>query len=119
MSYNMDTELFDLTFTQRDIYLAQARQPMNPMYNIGGYIRFSAIDVERLQKAHRYMVNNHDVFGIRIKVTEEGVFQYIEQHRDTKLPVVDFSHHNDSVEVADHWLNDKFTIAYYRFGKSH
>ena len=105
----MDTELFDLTFTQRDIYLAQARQPMNPMYNIGGYIRFSAIDVERLQKAHRYMVNNHDVFGIRIKVTEEGVFQYIEQHRDTKLPVVDFSHHNDSVEVADHWLNEKFT----------
>lgn len=106
----MEPELarFQLSQTQRDIYLNQARYPNNPMYNIGGVIRLNFIDVERIQRAHAFMVNNHDAFGIRIHTQKEGVLQSISQQRDVSLPLIDFSREPDPEEGGGAWLDNLF-----------
>lgn len=111
MVLGTESKKVTLTSTQRDIYLAQLRYPTSPLYNIGGYIRFSAVDASRVQRAHAYMVAHHDAFGIRIKSDSDEIYQYITDERDTSLPIIDFSHRQD--DEADAWLNQVFQTPIY------
>lgn len=103
-----DENMFELSLTQRDIYMNQARHPQNPMYNIGGVIRLNYVDVERLKRAHAFMVNHHDAFGIRIHSTKDGVFQSISEQRDDSLPIVDFTSHANPEQAGSAWLDKLF-----------
>ncbi|CAM3616931.1 non-ribosomal peptide synthetase [Pseudoalteromonas maricaloris] len=106
MNIHMIPNKIALTSTQRDIYFAQLRYPANPLYNIGGFIRFKNIDPKRVQRAHAQMVRNHDAFGIRILSEESGLGQYLTKVRDTSLPIVDFSDKSES--EIDLWLDKQF-----------
>ena len=90
---------FPLTLPQQDIYFDQLHAPRSPRYNIGGYIRFGAIDVARLQHAHARMVETHDAFGIRVDAARAE--QWISAERTTALPLVEAGD-------VDGWLRERF-----------
>lgn len=104
----MTHTLFPLTLTQNDIYLDQLRHNHNPLYNVGGYLRFGEIDVARLAAAHRRLVSEHEIFGLRVVANQDGVFQRINNTRTTSLTIKDFSKEKYPVEAADAWQTSLF-----------
>jgi amino acid adenylation domain-containing protein len=104
----MDHDRFPLTLTQRDIYLDQFRHEGSPLYNIGGYIHFHDVDVARLADAHKTLVRESPIFGLRIESTKEGVCQEISEQRTESLSVVDFSGDPHYPEAAEAWLQQLF-----------
>ncbi|MCJ8273448.1 MAG: hypothetical protein MJK04_29105, partial [Psychrosphaera sp.] len=62
-----NTPLLKLTDAQRDIVFDQMHYPGNAIYNIGGRICLSDIDVDKLLKAHRAVSCAHPVFRMRLK----------------------------------------------------
>jgi amino acid adenylation domain-containing protein len=103
---------FPLTLTQNDIYLDQFRHGGSPLYNVGGYIRLGAVDAARLAEAHRRLVSEQDVFGIRVSLNREGVFQSISPDRTTSLTTLDFSREKDPAGAADAWQTSLFETAF-------
>ncbi|MCW8090694.1 condensation domain-containing protein, partial [Alteromonas sp. ASW11-130] len=99
---------FPLTLTQRDIFFDQMYYIDSPLYNIGGYIKCSGIDIDRMQAAHKQLALSHDVFGIRIVQRQETVCQYISEDRSFELPVYDFSKEGNPEQHAIDWLNQRF-----------
>lgn len=100
---------FPLTATQTSIYLEQRLNIDNPLFNIGGYIRMSSVDVKRLSNAHKHLVNMEDVFGIRVKVQGDQLSQYIGETRTDELPFIDFSGGADPYTAAKNKVNSIFT----------
>jgi amino acid adenylation domain-containing protein len=100
--------LFPLTLAQNDICLDQLRHSRSPLYNVGGYIRLGEIDLVKLADAHRRLVSESDVFGLRIKFTRDGIFQTICHTRTTSLTVRDFSSEETPAEAADEWQASLF-----------
>jgi amino acid adenylation domain-containing protein len=103
---------FPLTLTQNDIYLDQLRHSGSPLYNVGGYIRLGALDAARLAEAHRRLVSEQDVFGLRVSLTKDGVFQSISPDRTASLPTLDFSREEDPAAAADVWQTSLFETAF-------
>ncbi len=101
-------KVFSLTLTQNDICLDQLRNSRSPLYNVGGYVRLGPVDLDRLAKAHRRIVSECEVFGLRILLTNNGIFQTISQARNTSLPVRDFSNAQNPVRAADEWQASLF-----------
>ncbi|MEI8703609.1 non-ribosomal peptide synthetase [Pseudoalteromonas sp. B62] len=104
----MTTKHFPLSQTQQDIYFDQLHYPDNPLYNIGGYVRFGRVDVDKLTKAHQILVMRHDAFGIRIIADDEGIRQTISNERTLTLSVHDFSTLPNPLESAEQWLTELF-----------
>jgi amino acid adenylation domain-containing protein len=104
-------KVFPLTFTQNDIYLDQCRRTRNPLYNVGGYIRFSSIDLAKLRVAHERLIREHDVFGIRVYSAGDQIIQTISDARTTALPLVDFSGEDRPEAAADAWQRSLFETA--------
>lgn len=104
--------LFPLTLTQNDIYLDQLRHQRSPLYNVGGYLRFGEIDLARLAHAHRRLVREYDIFGLRISATEDAVVQSIDHTRTTSLTIRDFSKEKYPVEAAEAWQTSLFETAF-------
>jgi amino acid adenylation domain-containing protein len=102
---------FGLTLAQRDIYLDQLRQPASPLYNVGGYIRFGAVDAERLRHAHGELVRNEEVFGVRLGGDDLDAIQHVSEVRDAALPLHDFSGAADPRGQAEEWLRGLFETA--------
>ncbi|MFT4928932.1 MAG: hypothetical protein ACI8WB_005052, partial [Phenylobacterium sp.] len=101
-------EPFELTLTQKDIYFDQLHHRGSALYNIGGYIRCSAVDVARMCQAHRDVVLNHDAFGIRIVQHGDDVRQSISTQRTVDLPYLDFSERSDPQKSAIQWMDGVF-----------
>jgi amino acid adenylation domain-containing protein len=99
---------FPLTLAQSDIYFDQQRHPEDPTYNIGGFIRFGAVDVERLRAAHVGMVVGHSAFGLRIHIDVTGVSQSVSDERDVMLPLWDLSGERDPVAAATAFMDERF-----------
>jgi amino acid adenylation domain-containing protein len=112
MATGQGASLFPLTLTQNDIYLDQLRHSGSPLYNVGGYIHLGAIDAARLAEAHRRLVSGQDVFGLRISLTEDGVFQSISPNRTASLSTLDFSGEEDPAGAADAWQTSLFETAF-------
>jgi amino acid adenylation domain-containing protein len=108
----MSDRPFPVTLTQNDIYLDQLRHSDSPLYNVGGYIRLGEIDPVRLADAHRRLVCECDVFGLRILCTDNGVFQRISHARTTSLTIRDFSSEVKPDEAADEWQASLFETAF-------
>ncbi|HEX9984879.1 MAG TPA: non-ribosomal peptide synthase/polyketide synthase [Thermoanaerobaculia bacterium] len=100
---------FPLTLAQQDIYFDQLHAAESPRYNIGGYIRFGAVDVARLERAHGRMVASHDAFGLRINASGATPMQYVGAARTLTLAHVDLSGTPDAAAAADEWLRERFT----------
>lgn len=99
---------FSLTLTQEDIYFDQVKNINSPLYNVGGYIDIAEVCLERLTECHKKLVNSNDTFGIRLKLTKEGISQFISADRKTELPLIDFSSTANPCEEADRWLKQLF-----------
>ena len=106
MEYGLN--LFALSLTQKDIYLSQLHHSDSPLYNIGGYVRCGAPDIDRISRAHQKVVLNHDAFGIRIVHNGDDVQQTISQQRNEALPVIDFSTQANPGQAAMQWLDSWF-----------
>lgn len=97
-----------LTLSQRDIFFDQLTQLESPIYNIGGYISCRNINVRKLQEAHKRLVSDCDVFGLRIVEEGKDVLQYVAEERDTALNYVDFCHFEQPEQEAKKWLEQRF-----------
>ena len=104
-------EVFPLTLTQNDICLDQLRNSRSPLYNVGGYLRLGRIDLDRLAAAHRRIVSECDVFGLRI-LTNNGISQTISEARNISLPLRDFSNAQNPGKAADEWQASLFETAF-------
>ena len=102
---------FALTLTQADIYYDQLHHPHSPLYNVGGYIRFGALDPARLAQAHAALVAAHDAFGIRVVQQDGQPAQYISPERDNGLALHDFSAEAAPRQAAEAWLAQLFERA--------
>lgn len=105
-------EVFSLTLTQNDICLDQLRNSRSPLYNVGGYVRLGQVDIDRLAEAHRRIVSECEVFGLRILLSPNGVFQTISDARNTSLPLRDFSNAQDPAKAADEWQASLFETTF-------
>lgn len=105
-------EAFPLTLTQNDICLDQLRNNRSPLYNVGGYVRLGRIDRDVLAEAHRRIVNECDVFGLRILLTNNGILQTVSHTRNPSLTLRDFSNTPDPVKAADQWQQSLFETAF-------
>ena len=105
-------EAFPLTLTQNDICLDQLRNNRSPLYNVGGYVRLGRINREVLAEAHRRIVSECDVFGLRILLANDGILQTIGNTRTTSLTLRDFSNVPDPVKAADEWQTSLFETAF-------
>ncbi|MBQ4844738.1 non-ribosomal peptide synthase/polyketide synthase [Pseudoalteromonas sp. MMG005] len=101
-----------LSFTQSDIYLDQQQYVNHPLYNVGGYIKLSTVDEKCLQVAHERLVNNHEIFGLRICNSEAGLSQYFCDNRPSRFEVLDFSQHQEPLNSAKRWLETRFSLAF-------
>src|SRR5919205_248147 len=108
----MTNMLFPLTLTQNDIYLDQLRHKHSPLYNVGGYLGFGEIDLARLAEAHRRLVREYDIFGLRISATQDGVGQSFSNTRTTSLTIRDFSKEEYPLAAADAWQTALFETAF-------
>jgi amino acid adenylation domain-containing protein len=104
--------VFPLTLTQNDIYLDQCRRGHSPLYNVGGYIQLSAIDEVQLALAHKRLVSEHDVFGLRIQTNGAGVAQTVSDIRTITLEFLDFSKQQHATAAADGWQTALFETAF-------
>ncbi|OCQ18708.1 hypothetical protein A7985_23350 [Pseudoalteromonas luteoviolacea] len=104
----MKFETLPLSLIQQDIYFDQMNFGQSPLYNVGGYIHLPSIDIDRITCAHKKLVMNHDVFGLRITFDGSDVTQHISHERNLDLPIVDLSHHDDPQRAASQWLNTHF-----------
>lgn len=104
----MSVTHFPLTLTQEDMYFDQLHYPQNPMYNVGGYIKFGKIDEQKIAQAHRRVVAEHEAFGIRISDNKNGLTQYISENRTIDLPLINFADSEFPHEEADAWLTTLF-----------
>ncbi|MCC2606940.1 non-ribosomal peptide synthetase [Planctobacterium marinum] len=102
------THLLPLTEAQQDIYFDQLHNLDCPLYNIGGYIKLPAIDAQRLFQAHRKLIMENDVFGLRIIIDDDEVYQCIVEERDTELSVIDLSDVVTPQVAAENWIADLF-----------
>jgi len=108
----MPSLLFPLTLTQSDICLDQIRHHHSPLYNIGGYIEFHQIDIPKLVAAHRQLVRDFDVFGLRVVFTKHDVVQYVSPIRTTSLEIRDLSKEENPVQAADKCQTSLFETAF-------
>ena len=106
-----DSSAFPLTLTQNDIYLDQLRHSGSPLYNVGGYIQLGSVDAARLADAHRRLVSAQDVFGLRVWLTQDGVFQSLSSDRTATLSTIDFSAEEDPASAAEAWQTSLFETA--------
>src|SRR5258707_10337164 len=100
----MSSLVWPMTLSQKDIYFDQLQRPGRPVYNVGGYIQMGDIDSERLKRAHRQLVSNEEIFGLRIVVEVNGVFQTISTRRNTSLVTRDVSRAADPESEASRWV---------------
>ncbi|KZN53059.1 hypothetical protein N474_22250 [Pseudoalteromonas luteoviolacea CPMOR-2] len=99
---------FPLTLTQMDIYLDQVKYQGSPLYNVGGYIRLTEVELEKLSCAHAQLVSQFELFGLRIVDTDSGVAQSLGNEVDSHLPFHDFSEHDNALELAEQWVSKLF-----------
>lgn len=104
----INENLMSLTAVQQDIYFQQLHSYKSAMYNVGGYLKLPNVDVIRIQQAHRRLVTENELFGLRIHATETGPRQWIAVRRDSDLKVVDFSTETDPALAAKAWLEALF-----------
>ncbi|WP_199609986.1 non-ribosomal peptide synthetase [Flocculibacter collagenilyticus] len=104
----METKIYPLSLSQRDIYFDQLHRMNNPMYNIGGYMTLAELDIAKLEAAHKTLVESYAAFGVRVKSGDTDVYQYITEQRTTCLPLIDFSQHENPSAAADEWLTALF-----------
>jgi amino acid adenylation domain-containing protein len=103
-----DNVFLPLTLTQQDIFFDQLHHKDCALYNVGGYIELSNVDISNIGKAHEYLVNNHDVFGIRITNQDQGIDQFISDDRTGTLPCIDFSQYDNCQVKVEQWLTKLF-----------
>nr|WP_229257047.1 non-ribosomal peptide synthetase [Duganella lactea] len=100
--------MFDLTYSQSDIYFDQIARPESPLYNVGGYIQIGSVDRQRIAAAHARLVAEHDAFGIRVREIGGEVRQYLSSENYSGLPLIDFSSETEPARSADSWLASLF-----------
>ncbi|MCF2859831.1 amino acid adenylation domain-containing protein, partial [Pseudoalteromonas sp. SMS1] len=101
-----------LALAQQDIYLHQIQNGNNPMYNIGGLLKLTNIEPDKLKKAHECLIENHESFGLRIEEGSTGPRQYISAKRTKALNELDFSSHSKGPETALNWVNSEFQTSF-------
>ncbi len=105
----MQNNIYPLSLVQKDIWLDQIYHGDTPLYNIGGYLRFSGqIDVDMLREAHRQMVEQNDGFRIMLRQgTRVPGVEFAEEGLD--IPILDFSKQGKSEQEIVRWWEKEFS----------
>jgi len=103
-----NVQMFDLKLVQKDIFFDQLKDEESPHYNVGGYIKLGSVSEDVMCLAHKELVENNPVFGLRFRWDGEKPIQYISVERSTQLEIVDFSKDGDAIEKAESYIGNLF-----------
>ena len=102
--------MYTLTSNQLSIWFDHNRNPKLPLYNIGGYFSIEGkLDIEILQIAHSKLIEENDVFRMKLVSLEGEPRQKFWEERDTTLPLKDFSDRKNPEEDAKKWMQEEFS----------
>ena len=93
-------QILKLSLAQQDIYFDQLHQQNSPHYTVGGFVVLKDANTQWVKQAHQLLINNEQVFGIRINETDDGIVQSITADRCVELPIVDFSKHDNPKQAS-------------------
>lgn len=100
---------YPLNLTQSDIFFDCIKFGNNSNFNVGGYIRLGKIDISRLIEAHRRLIRESEIFGLRISECEGEVFQHINDSRTLEIQHLDLrgehSKYNDVNDILDGFMS--------------
>lgn len=107
-----------LTLPQQDIYFEQLLYPNDPIYNIGAKIEIKGnLDLSILRSAYNAMINQHETYrSVFIKTDDEVEMEFVKEH-NSELGYSDFSTFENPIEIADDYMNKKFSIPFNLFSK--
>lgn len=109
---------FPLSLSQQDIYFDQIRNIKSSVYNVGGYVRCSEIDLEKIKLAHKKIVAGNDAFGLKFSERNGSVFQYVTSSRDDNLPIIELSSEDLLVDEATNWVSVFFKQPLFAYDKT-
>lgn len=94
----MKRDEYLLSHPQKRVWFTEQLYPGTPMHNIGGYLKVhAAVAATVLKAAIERTIERTPALRTRVCNSEDGPRQYIIEHSDEVIPVVDFS---DSGEEA-------------------
>ena len=99
---------FDLTQSQILLWTGQQLSPFSPMYNMAFTFQFSEkIDEEKFQQAFQQLIHQSDVMRSRFVEEKGEPQQFIRKELNYKMPVLDFSNHENPKQTLESWQNEQ------------
>ncbi len=97
-----------LTLSQKEIYFDHLRYEDSPLYNIGGYLVLTNIQIERIRWAHKYLLEQEQIFKLKIAHHQGVVGQYVD-YADDYLEVIDFSNSPSPMDRSKVYVETLFS----------
>jgi len=98
-----------LTAQQYDIWLEQMFMPKSPAFIIGGYkVIEGDVDIAGLKRCYEKVINEADVFNIRIYEHDGEPFQTFDSASGLAVELIDLSVESDPDVACMEWINNDF-----------
>ncbi|MCB1120311.1 MAG: amino acid adenylation domain-containing protein, partial [Verrucomicrobiae bacterium] len=104
-----------LSFAQQRVWFLHQLYPESLAYNFQCTIRMrGTLDVSALEETLNAVTRRHEIYRTTYELLNEEPSQIIHEHRDWKLPVVDFSSQEEpaAAHSADLWYRKAFQERY-------
>lgn len=107
----MEKEKFELTNSQKSIWLTQQFYENSTINNIAGDLRLDvSCDFQKLEQALNMVIKNNDAYRLRMTITNEGVKQYIEEYKYEQIPVVEVKDVHELEKVEEEFVKEPFSV---------
>lgn len=109
----IDTELFQLSESQKRVWYTQKLYHNSSMFNIGGRVAIKGfVDVEMLKEAICRFVNSNDAFRIRIIRRNQEYVQYFSNEMIKKEGIAYFDFTQKSKDFLQNWYDRQFRACF-------
>jgi amino acid adenylation domain-containing protein len=85
---------------------------------VGGYVKCTEFDLDRIKNAHEEIVANNDAFGLVFSERNGSIAQYVTQSRNDVLPIVDLSREHRPSGKAAQWVKQFFEEPMFSYHKT-
>ncbi|HNX28407.1 MAG TPA: amino acid adenylation domain-containing protein [Syntrophomonadaceae bacterium] len=102
---------YPLTHPQKGIWYTEKFYPSTGIANIIGVMRLNeGLDFDVLKEAINYIIANNDSMRIRICELPTGPVQYVADHFEHEIRMLDFSNADDSITSFFNWVDKERRI---------
>jgi hypothetical protein len=102
---------FELSKTQRSIFLTQQLYPVSIAYQICGYaVINTALDIARFTRALQQVMRSHDAFQMDFTQAAHAYAFSVEEPADVSIDLINFTAENDPDLACLNWINNQSLI---------